>query len=140
MPSRPPVHRAPRSATRQQQRRSTDARRYRENGELRRWYMRAAWRKRVRPDHLSSEPLCRICRVVFDRVELATDVHHTEPPTSWEKFLAGPFASLCADHHREITAAISHGRRPFHLMRNADGQPVAPLHDALWRELGAPTP
>lgn len=139
MPTRPPVHRAPRSAAPQQARREADARRYRENSDLRRWYMRAAWRKRVRPAQLTDEPLCRICRYVFGLIVEATDVHHCEPPTSWEKFLAGPFASLCAQCHREITSAISNGRRPFHTHRDDHGQPIAPLHDALWLELGAPT-
>lgn len=139
MPSRPPVHRAPGQQTREQSRRQTDARRYRENTDLRKWYMRSAWRKRVRPAQLSAEPLCRVCRIVFGRVTEATDVHHTEPPVSWQKFLAGPFASLCAACHREVTAAITHGRRPFHTLRDDSGQPIAPAHDALWRELGAPT-
>lgn len=140
MPQRPPVHRHAGHRPQQQQRRETDRARYDRDRETRLFYMRAGW-KRTRAAYLWDHPLCVVCETVFKRTTRATDCHHVrQPPYSSEQdFLAGPFESLCADCHREITAAIRLNRMPFHGVCGVDGWRIADKHADLWRRLGAPS-
>ena len=66
------------------------------------WYGTAIWRA-IRRDQLSREPLCRRCGK-RGRIEAATVVNHVEPHRGdWERFVGGPFESLCkACHDGEV--------------------------------------
>lgn len=63
------------------------------------WYSLPLWRKGIRPAQLAAEPLCRRCKAVGLTV-LATEVNHVVPHRGdWQKFIAGPFESLCKPCH-----------------------------------------
>lgn len=62
------------------------------------WYGLAVW-KAIRERQLDAEPLCRRCKAKgFD--VLATVVNHVIPHRGdWERFISGPFESLCKPCH-----------------------------------------
>ncbi|MGB3900466.1 MAG: HNH endonuclease [Mesorhizobium sp.] len=96
MTSKPPVHRPPGIGNRQQQRRTYDQ--TRDKQEWRGWYKTARWQA-TRERQLTAEPLCRMCResgrltpaTVCDHIER----HGGDPVSFW----CGPFQSLCASCH-----------------------------------------
>ena len=61
------------------------------------------WRK-IRAAQLAAYPWCARC-LDDDVYRLATEVDHVEPHRGdREKFLRGPFESLCKSHHSRKTA------------------------------------
>ena len=73
-----------------------------------RWYKTARW-QRLRAMHLAGEPLCRMCKVER-RTTPATVCDHVEPHRGdWDKFWAGPFQSLCKQHHDSDKQRIEKG-------------------------------
>ncbi|KMS57942.1 hypothetical protein V473_07075 [Sphingobium cupriresistens LL01] len=61
-----------------------------------RWYKTARWQK-LRARHLYHNPLCVMC---LPRPTPATVCDHKDPHRGDEvKFWAGPFQSLCKQHH-----------------------------------------
>ncbi|MCG8434157.1 MAG: HNH endonuclease, partial [Gammaproteobacteria bacterium] len=76
------------------------------------WYGTATWRA-IRDAQLAAEPLCRMC-ADEGRVTEATVCDHVEPHRGdWQRFVGGPFQSLCATHHskhkQRIEAAAPQG-------------------------------
>lgn len=72
------------------------------------FYNLAAW-KRIRAEQLKREPLCRMCN---DRGEItpATVCDHIDPHRGdINKFLSGPFQSLCASCHSKDKQIIENG-------------------------------
>ncbi len=97
MPFAPKTLRPAGAPSRDEQRRRYD----RERGERqhwRKWYSLAIW-GRIRREQLAREPLCQRCKA-RDEVEPATEVHHVAPHRGvWERFIGGPFESLCKPCH-----------------------------------------
>lgn len=64
----------------------------------RKWYSLSIWRE-IRIGQLVTEPLCRRCAARGDVVR-ATVVNHIEPHRGdWDRFIAGPFESVCKPCH-----------------------------------------
>jgi len=87
----------------------------------------ALWRK-IRLQHLASEPLCRMCKA-RDRITPASVCDHIQPHKGDEAlFFAGPFQSLCKpchDRHKQ-----SEERRGYSTAVGLDGWPVDERHPA----------
>ena len=93
----PPTFRPPGARTKQQIRRDYDARRRRDKP-WRAWYSTATWHA-IRGAQLAAEPLCRMC-AVRGVVAEATVCDHVEPHRGdWQRFVGGPFQSLCSSCH-----------------------------------------
>jgi 5-methylcytosine-specific restriction enzyme A len=62
------------------------------------WYGLPVWQQ-IRDEQLEKQPLCERC----DRdgiVRAATVVNHRKPHRGdWDRFVAGPFESVCKPHH-----------------------------------------
>lgn len=96
MPSKPPVHRPPGTADRQQQRRIYDQQR--DTQPWRGWYKTARWQRR-REQQLIDEPLCANC-LKHGRLTPATVADHVERHNGQhELFWHGLLQSLCAPCH-----------------------------------------
>lgn len=83
----------------------------------------------VRARQLRKQPLCEFC-LKANRITVATVCDHIDPRSkdTEEGFFAGPFQSLCADHHnaakqREESAGYS-------AEAGEDGWPIDPRHPA----------
>lgn len=97
MPMMPPTFRPPGARTKQQIRRDYDTRRRRDKP-WRRWYGTKQWRE-IRAAQLAVEPYCRRCKST-GRVVRATVCDHVQPHRGdWQRFIAGPFQSLCSTCH-----------------------------------------
>lgn len=95
MPTMPPMLHGRR--TRAERGRSYDAER-RKAKPWRAWYNTKTWRA-IREQQLAIEPLCERCKRDGDTTE-ATVVNHRVPHRGdWDRFVAGPFESLCKPHH-----------------------------------------
>lgn len=74
--------------------------------EYKRWYKTARWQK-LRARQLYHHPLCVMC---LPRPTPATVCDHAEPHRGDEvKFWAGPFQSLCKQHHDSDKQRIEKG-------------------------------
>lgn len=108
MPTMPPTVRPPGARTKQDRGRDHDQRR-RAAKPWRKWYTLPEW-KQIRAAQLAAEPYCRRHRKRGQLVKADT-VNHIEPHRGdWQKFVSGPFESLCstchnADVQREERAA-----------------------------------
>lgn len=85
--------------------------------EDRSWYKLAAWRQ-IREAHLSTEPLCRMCRangVLNDGTRKVDGTHEPDPRRRGlvvhheiahrgdaARFWSGPFETSCKDHHDRV--------------------------------------
>lgn len=107
--------------SRKEKRRLYDLKRDRSR-EARGWYNRAIWRKKIRPEQLAREPLCKYC-LEQGIITPATVVNHVGGhQDDYERFIAGPFESTCDNHHnshvqrvenaarREATGKTNHGK------------------------------
>ena len=118
-------------------RRSEEARRYR------RWYNTARW-KRIRDAQLRDQPLCQMCLkrgLVNDgsrtmtgeaqadprRRHLVCD-HITPHRGDEQAFWAGPFQTLCPDHHDIVKQGED--LRGYSKELGLDGWPIDPRHPA----------
>jgi 5-methylcytosine-specific restriction enzyme A len=93
-------------------------------GDPRSWYQLERWR-RIRRMHLQQEPLCRMC--LRKGLAVPADVvDHIEPHKGdWNRFLTGPFQSLCKRCHDIEKAYMDrHDGRP-RLTIGPDGWPIA---------------
>lgn len=98
MPAMPPTFRAGPVRTKRERDQDHDQRRRREKP-WRRWYQLPIWRNQIRPRQLTEEPYCKRCNLRGE-VVLATVVNHVEPHRGdWDKFINGPFESLCKTCH-----------------------------------------
>jgi len=87
-------------------------------------YNTSRWRK-LRARQLETEPLCRMCQAQ-GLVTEATVCDHVEPHRGDEvKFWAGPFQSLCRDHHNG--AKQRQEQRGVEIGCDADGYPIGRL-------------
>jgi 5-methylcytosine-specific restriction protein A len=94
MPKRPPVL----GGRSKVQRRRDYEKRRREAKPWRAWYGLAIWRE-IRDEQLEKQPLCERC-LKAGRVVPATVVNHKDRHRGiWERFVRGPFESLCKPHH-----------------------------------------
>lgn len=107
-----------------QRRREYDADR-RETHAYRRWYKLAIWR-RIRDRELHLHPTCGRC-AARGLVVVATVVNHTEPHRGdWERFVSGPFETMCAQcHDSDVQSEEAHG---YSRAIGADGLPSDPRH------------
>jgi len=97
MPDAAPRFRHRAALSQRERKREFDAHR-RRTQPWRRWYSLDVWR-RIRLAQLSEEPFCRRCKS-RDRIVLAEVVNHVEPHRgNWERFVGGPFESLCKRCH-----------------------------------------
>ena len=91
------------------------------------WYKRKQWLA-IAAHQMQIEPLCRFCKA-RNIVTAATVCDHINPDKStWEKFHAGPFQSLCKpchDRHKQ-----SQERLGFSTEVGLDGWPVDGMHPA----------
>lgn len=88
-------------------------------------YTQRRWRK-LRARQLAREPLCRMC-LVDGRVTAATICDHVEPHRGdMMKFWAGPFQSLCAEHHNRVKQSMEKGgnKRTLRPVIGLDGWPT----------------
>ena len=106
-----------------ERKREQDAKR-RRNHEYRKWYNTAAWRK-MRASHLAQEPICRRCKAkgIVNDGSLTIDgkpqsnrrrrhlvVNHIGGHKGdWDRFVTGPFETLCPDHHDIVVQAEERG-------------------------------
>jgi 5-methylcytosine-specific restriction endonuclease McrA len=99
------------------------------------WYSGRRWRS-LRAQQLAREPLCERCRKL-GRTTAATVVHHVERHNGDPvKFFAGPFESLCKQHHDGD--AQSEERLGYSTEIGLDGFPVDPKHPVNARESDRP--
>lgn len=96
MPEMPRTFRPAHLPSRAEQRRGYDQKR--DADPVRRLYKTARWQK-LRAAHLTSSPLCVMCKAE-GYVTIAIICDHVEPHRGDEvKFWSGPFQSLCKAHH-----------------------------------------
>ena len=95
------------------------------------WYTTARWR-RIRELQLRHHPLCAYC-LARGKATPATVCDHVEPHRGdINKFLLGPFQSLCDECHRSAKRLVElHGFRPD---IGPDGWPTDPRHPVYGRE------
>ena len=99
MPNRPAQYH-PSGKTRQERRRDFDRTK---RPPWHAWYSKEPWLS-IRKAQLAQYPLCEDCKKE-NRDTLATVVDHDPPHKGdWERFINGPFASLCKKHHDRRTA------------------------------------
>lgn len=80
----------------------------------------------MRSRQLDEHPLCAWCERE-GRVTVATVVHHVVPHKGdWDRFLDGPFLSLCKDHHDDEAKEIEY--RGYHGAVDVNGYPIDPNH------------
>ena len=95
--------------------------------EYRRLYRTRRWRE-VRADQLSRHPLCAMC-LEHGRITAATICNHVDKDAKQteEGFFAGPFTSLCAQHHdstqQRDERRIDSGKMPIQAC-GPDGWPL----------------
>lgn len=97
-----------------------DARR-REAKPWRKWYSLEIW-GRIRARVLAEQPLCVLCARRGRTVAASVVDHHPPHKGDWDKFIAGPFRSLCKPCHDSPAQAAERGRQ--RVMVGADGWPV----------------
>lgn len=98
MPTMPPTHRAGPVRTKRERDQDHDRRR-RSQKPWRAWYSLPIWRNQIRPRQLTDEPYCRRCNQRGE-VVMATVVNHVDPHRGdWDRFIGGPFESLCKTCH-----------------------------------------
>jgi hypothetical protein len=98
MPTMPPTFRAGPVRTKRERDQDHDRHRRREKP-WRAWYQLPVWRKQIRPRQLAEEPYCRRCSERGQTVP-AKVVNHVDPHQGdWDKFIGGPFESLCKTCH-----------------------------------------
>lgn len=97
----------------------------------RHFYHTRQW-KAVRQQQLDRVPLCEWC-TKDGKTTVAVVVHHLIPHKGdWNRFITGPFASLCADHHDDQAKEIEY--RGYHGAVGTDGYPLDPNHPANRRQ------
>lgn len=83
-------------------------------------YNTARWQQ-LRLKQLRQYPLCTMC---LPRCVPATVCDHVEPHRGdLDKFWAGPFQSLCAEHHNSDKQRLERGGKPKARI-NPDGWPA----------------
>lgn len=93
----PPTHR-PSSVRTKRERDLEHDRRRRHEKPWRAWYSLPVW-KAIRARQLAEEPFCRR-HARRGQMVVATTVNHVEPHRGdWDKFISGPFESLCKTCH-----------------------------------------
>jgi hypothetical protein len=93
----PPTFRAGPVRSKRERDRDHDSRR-RKSKPWRAWYSLPVW-KQIRVTQLTTEPYCRR-HLDRGEVVVANTVNHVEPHEGdWEKFIGGPFESLCKPCH-----------------------------------------
>lgn len=98
-----------------------------EAAQYRTWYKGRAWQA-IRRQQLTTEPLCRMCQAE-GRVTAATVCDHVEPHRgNWDRFIGGPFQSLCKPHHDGAKQSEEH--HGFSTSVGADGWPTDSRHPA----------
>jgi hypothetical protein len=116
-------------------------RRSAEATEYRKLYNKRQWRE-TRARHLGGEPLCRMCLAVglindgsrrmdgsvqTDRRRIFLVCDHIEPHRGdVVKFFAGPFQTLCPDHHDIVKQQIE--VRGYIAGTDLAGRPIDPAH------------
>lgn len=97
MPDFPPSYRG---GTRTKRERGlAHDRKRRHSQEWRGWYKLAIWHKQIRPQQLAAHPLCARC-LAEGMVTAASIVNHVGGHGgSFERFIGGPFESICKPHH-----------------------------------------
>lgn len=91
-------------------------------------YRTQRWR-RISERQRRLEPLCRMCKAI-GKVTVANVCDHVNghpPDETEEQFWAGPFASLCVEHHNSAKARMERGGKPEPGC-DANGVPLDPLH------------
>lgn len=108
-------------------------------------YNLSAWRRRLRPQHLEREPLCRACLqrgIVNDGSLTSAGEHQTNPrrrflvvdhlvPHRGDKALfldPGNLQTLCPDDHDQNKQRLE--TRGYSEERGEDGWPLDPMHPA----------
>jgi 5-methylcytosine-specific restriction endonuclease McrA len=92
------------------------------------WYKREPWLS-IRKAQLAAHPACEQC-LRQGRLVDATVVDHVTPHRGdWNRFVSGPFESLCKDHHDAKTARETLGKAaPSGDVDPATGLPTDPNH------------
>ena len=93
------------------------------------WYKLAIWHKRLRPQQLAKEPLCKRC-LAEGKITAATVVDHIIPHKGdWAGFTDPEnLQSLCAHHHNSAKQSID--RTGYSKAVGGDGWPTDPAHPA----------
>lgn len=94
----------------------------REHGQFAHLYRTNRWRK-LSEAHRRKEPLCRMCKADGNYIEGKACDHingHPKDETE-EQFWAGPFQTLCAEHHSGAKQMMD--RSGVEVGCNADGVP-----------------
>lgn len=95
----------------------------RERGKYKHLYGTQRWRKQAKA-YIAANPLCVMCSK-RGRVQAATVCDHVNghPANETEaQFWAGPFQSLCAEHHNSDKRREENGRP--RIACDADGWPI----------------
>ena len=110
MATMPPTYHPLGLKTRKDKRRDYDAQR-RAAKPWRAWYSLKVWTE-IRSHQLAKEPLCRR-HLARGETVAATVCNHVEPHRGdWQKFISGPFESLCkACHDSEVQREERSARR-----------------------------
>ncbi len=97
--------------------------------DYRRWYGLAIWRKVLRPNQLTKEPLCQFCWL-REMVTAADTVDHRTPHKGDWSLFTDPenLQSLCGPCHTKAKA--DQERYGFHMMTDLKGFPIDPNHPA----------
>ena len=142
MPSRAPIFRPPGARAPEAVRRDQDRARRRALP-WRRFYATAAWQT-LRARQLADEPWCEWHRLRGKFVPARVVDHEIPHRGEWDKFVSGPFCSLCSRHHNSEAQRQEHKDRG-----SAVGGPaladwrlwprgLLPAHGALFMVCGAP--
>lgn len=97
----------------------------RKNAPYRKWYKLPLWQS-IRTKQLTEHPLCER-HLMRGSVVAASTVNHKVPHKGdWQKFISGPFESLCKACHDGPVQ--SEERRGYMLGCDSNGRPVDPDH------------
>lgn len=89
------------------------------------WYQLPVWRA-IRRRQLNEHPLCEKCEARGITRAANTVDHHPPHEGVWERFVNGPFRSLCGSCHSGD--ARQEQRRGYSGAVGADGFPLDPAH------------
>jgi 5-methylcytosine-specific restriction enzyme A len=109
MPVNPPVFRPVAQQSRQAQKRDFDRFRRRDKP-WRKWYNLRLWRD-IRAVQLVRQPLCERCKAEGLIVAATIVNHHPPHRGDWQRFVSGPFESLCKHCHDSVVQAEERGQR-----------------------------
>jgi hypothetical protein len=92
------------------------------------WYNTKEWKK-IRFRHLHYYPWCVVCASVGRHTKANVVDHVVRHNGNWDKFIAGPFQSLCKQCHDSYKQRLDHGGKPNPLRTiGIDGLPT----DGSW--------